>query len=66
MAKPRSGGLGATLILALLLVIVSAASGAGLVCLIWNPTEPQEPTVVQGSHRLNDPTRYGYTKTCST
>jgi len=44
-----------------LLVIVSAASGAGLVYLIWNPTEPQEPTVVQGTHRLNDLATVKYT-----
>jgi hypothetical protein len=66
MAKTRSGGLGTTLILAPLLVIVSAVSGTRLVCLIWYPTEPQVPTVVQGIHRVNDLTRYGYTKACST
>lgn len=61
MTKIRSGGFGTTLILALLLVIVSAASGAGFVYLIWNPTVPQDPSVVQGIHRLNDLATVKYT-----
>jgi len=59
--KMSSGGLGATLILALLLVIVSVAAGAGLVYLIWNPTEPDEPAVVQGIQRLNELATVKYT-----
>jgi hypothetical protein len=59
--KMSSGGLGATLILALLLVIVSVAAGAGLVYLIWNPTEPYEPAVVQGIQRLNELATVKYT-----
>jgi hypothetical protein len=54
MAKVGRGGFGTTLILALLLVIVSVAAGAGLVFLIWNPTEPDEPAVVLGIQRLNE------------
>jgi hypothetical protein len=61
MTKIRSGGFGTTLILALLLVIVSVAAGAVLVYLIWNPTEPDEPAVVQGIHRLNDLATAEYT-----
>jgi len=61
MTKIRSGGFGTTLILALLLVIVSVAAGAALVYLIWNPTEPDEPAVVQGIHRLNDLATAEYT-----
>jgi Protein of unknown function (DUF4230) len=45
---------GTTLILSLLLVIVSVAAGAGLVYLIWNPTQPDEPAVVEGIQRLNE------------
>jgi hypothetical protein len=52
---------GTTLILALLLVIVSVAAGAGLVYLIWNPTEPDEPAVVQGIQRLNELATVKYT-----
>jgi hypothetical protein len=59
--KMSSGGLGVTLILALLLVIVSVAAGAGLVYLIWNPTEPDEPAVVQGIQRLNELATVKYT-----
>src|SRR5215211_7629427 len=61
MTKIGSGGLGTTLILALLLVIVSVAAGAGLVYLIWNPTEPDEPAVVQGIQRLNELATVKYT-----
>jgi len=61
MAKIRTGGFGTTLILALLLVIVSVAAGAALVYLIWNPTEPDEPAVVQGIHRINDLATAKYT-----
>src|SRR5215210_4367157 len=61
MTKIRSGGLGTTLILALLLVIVSVAAGAGLAYLIWNPTEPEEPAVVQGIQRLNELATVRYT-----
>lgn len=61
MTKIGGGGFGTTLILAVLLVIVSVAAGAGLVYLIWNPTEPQEPTVVQGIHRLNELATVKYT-----
>ena len=46
--KIGRSGFGVTLILALLLVIVSVAAGAGLVYLIWNPTQPDEPAVVEG------------------
>src|SRR5829696_7681172 len=61
MTKIRGGGFGTTLILALLLVIVSVAAGAGLVYLIWNPTEPKEPAVVQGVHRINELATAKYT-----
>jgi hypothetical protein len=61
MTKTRRGGFGTMLILALLLVIVSVAAGAALVYLIWNPTEPDEPAVVQGIHRLNDLATAKYT-----
>jgi Protein of unknown function (DUF4230) len=61
MTKVRSGGFGTTLILALLLVIVSVAAGAALAYLIWNPTEPDEPAVVQGIHPLNDLATVKYT-----
>jgi Protein of unknown function (DUF4230) len=59
VTKTRSGGFGTTLILALLLVIVSI--GAGLAYLIWNPTEPDEPAVVQGIQRLNELATVRYT-----
>jgi hypothetical protein len=52
---------GTTLILALLLVIVSVAAGAGLVYLIWNPTQPDEPAVVEGIQRLNELATVKYT-----
>ncbi len=61
MTKIGRGGFGTTLVLALLLVIVSAASGAGLAYLIWNPTEPDEPAVVQGIQRLNELATVKYT-----
>jgi hypothetical protein len=61
ITKTSSGGFGTTLILAILLVLVSAASDAGFVYLNWNPTEPQEPTVVPGIHRLNDLATVKYT-----
>jgi Protein of unknown function (DUF4230) len=61
LTKIRGGGLGTTLILASLLVIVSVASGAGLAYLIWNPTEPDEPAVVQGIQRLNELATVKYT-----
>jgi hypothetical protein len=35
--------------------------GAGLVYLIWNPTEPDEPAVVQGIHQLNELATAKYT-----
>jgi hypothetical protein len=35
--------------------------GAGLVYLIWNPTEPDEPAIVQGIHRLNELATAKYT-----
>jgi hypothetical protein len=52
---------GTTLILALLMVIVSVAAGAGLVYLIWNPTQPDEPAVVEGIQRLNELATVKYT-----
>jgi len=52
---------GTTLILSLLLVIVSVAAGAGLVYLIWNPTQPDEPAVVEGIQRLNELATVKYT-----
>jgi hypothetical protein len=61
VTKIGGGGFGTTLILAVLLVIVSVAAGAGLVYLIWNPTGPDQPTVVQGIHRLNDLATVEYT-----
>jgi len=61
MTKTGRDGFGTTLILALLLVIVSVAAGAGLVYLIWNPTEPDEPAVVQGIQRLNELATVRYT-----
>lgn len=59
--KIGRGGFGTTLILALLLAIVSVAAGAGLVYLIWNPTEPDEPAVVQGIQHLNELATVKYT-----
>jgi hypothetical protein len=59
--KISSGGFGATLILAMLLVVVSVAAGAGLVYLIWNPTQPDEPAVVEGIQRLNELATVKYT-----
>jgi Protein of unknown function (DUF4230) len=59
--KISSGGLGPTVILALLLVVVSVAAGAGLVYLIWNPTQPDEPAVVAGIQRLNELATVKYT-----
>jgi Protein of unknown function (DUF4230) len=59
--KIGSGGFGATLILALLLVVVSVTAGAGLVYMIWNPTQPDEPAVVLGIHRLNELATVKYT-----
>jgi len=59
--KISSGGLGPTVILALLLVVVSVAAGAGLVYLIWNPTHPDEPAVVAGIQRLNELATVKYT-----
>ena len=61
MTKIRSGGFGTTLILAVLLVIVSVATGAVLAYLIWNPTEPDQPAVVQGIHQLNELATVEYT-----
>jgi hypothetical protein len=52
---------GTTLILSLLLVIVSVAAGAGLVYLIWNPTQLDEPAVVEGIQRLNELATVKYT-----
>lgn len=52
---------GTTLILSLLLVFVSVAAGAGLVYLIWNPTQPDEPAVVEGIQRLNELATVKYT-----
>lgn len=54
MTKMGRGRFGSTLALALLLVILSVAAGAGLTYLIWNPTQPEEPAVVQGIQRLNE------------
>jgi hypothetical protein len=59
--KIGRSGFGVTLILALLLVIVSVAAGAGLVYLIWNPTQPDEPAVVEGIQRLNELATVKYT-----
>src|SRR5215203_3036853 len=61
MTKKTTSGFGTTLILALLLVIVSVAAGAGLVYLIWNPTQPDEPVVVEGIQRLNELATVRYT-----
>ncbi len=54
MAKVGSGGVGTTLVLAILLVAVSLAAGAGFTYLIWNPTQPTESSVVLGVQRLNE------------
>ncbi len=54
MTKMRGGGFGATLVLAMLLVVVSLAAGAGFTYLIWNPTQPSESAVVLGVQRLNE------------
>ena len=54
MTKMRGGGFGATLVLAVLLVVVSLAAGAGFTYLIWNPTQPSESAVVLGVQRLNE------------
>ena len=54
MTKAGRDGFGTTLILALLLVILSVAAGAGLTYLIWNPTEPDKPPVVLGIRQLNE------------
>src|SRR5215203_4024402 len=61
MTKKTTSGFGTTLILALLLVIVSVAAGAGLVYLIWNPSGPDKPAVVQGIHRINKLATVNYT-----
>lgn len=60
MTKVGRGGFGTTLILALLLVIVSAAAGAGLVYLIWKPG-PDKPPVVLGIRQLNELATVEYT-----
>lgn len=60
MTKGGRGGLGTTLILALLLVVVSVAAGAGLVYLIWKP-EPDRPPVVLGIRQLNELATVEYT-----
>ena len=60
MTKAGRGGFGTTLILALMLVVVSVAAGAGLVYLIWQP-EPDPPDVVQGIRQLNELATVEYT-----
>lgn len=54
MTKAGRGGLGTTLVLAMLLVVVSVAAGVGLTLAIWNPTTRGEGEVVLGIRRLNE------------
>ncbi len=61
MTKAGRGGIGTTLILALLLVVVSLAAGVGLALVIWNPTQPDDEAVVLGIRRLNQLTTVEYT-----
>ncbi len=61
MTKVGRGGVGTTLILALLLVAVSVAAGVGLALVIWNPTEPDDTAVVLGIRRLNELATVEYT-----
>jgi hypothetical protein len=36
-----------------LLLVVSLAAGSGFTYVVWNTTQPAEPTVVLGEERLN-------------
>ncbi len=61
MTKTGRGGIGTTLILALLLVVVSLAAGVGLALVIWNPTDPGEGDALLGIRQLNELTTVEYT-----
>ncbi len=61
MTKVVKGGIGTTLVLAVLLVVVSVAAGVGLALAIWNPTEPDDTAVVLGIRRLNELATVEYT-----
>ena len=54
MTKPGRGGVGTTLVLAVLLVVVSVAVGLGLGYLIWGSTSGGGREVVLGIRRLNE------------
>lgn len=59
--KVMGGGIGTTLVLAVLLVAVSLAAGLGLAFVIWNPTEPDESASVLGIRQLNELATVEYT-----
>ena len=61
MTKSGRGGIGTTLVLALLLVVVSLAAGVGLALVIFNPTEPGEGDALLGIRRLNELSTVEYT-----
>jgi hypothetical protein len=52
MTKGKSGGVGSTLVLAVLLVVVSVAAGVGIAYLVMKPPPPPPPPPL-GIQRLN-------------
>ncbi len=61
MTKGGRVGIGTTLVLALLLVVVSLAAGAGLVYLIWKPADPGKGEALLGIWQHNELATVEYT-----